>query len=591
MHKKNLLWMAMFILTIGGSMTLASCHDDDNLPQAPSTTDNSEEAFRQKLINSTNIDLSEAIASLDGTENEDEIELTKMSIWLLKDDGTFEYHWIDGMGEDGANANSAEGLMPGQWEVFTDMENPWTKDGEKLSGFRAAFAASEDGSNGSYSGEVIIKNYYAIELDNGVMLILSDGCMDYLAMMSQGIQSRGWWSNIWNSVGKVVNFVRNEVVDFIHRTPEEHLTWFHNFFGLDAVSSFLLSQAESSQYQAVAESRLKELQNGHNTNYAEWMGEIYTKNNKNPRICEMNIPGSHDTFTHYMEEGILGTAKRDWACTQTCNIAGQWNAGIRSFDARIKMDNNEMIMSHTFSCNITVKKGLQEICDQLKAHPTEAAIVFFQFDGDNTEQARKAMKEIVESDEIKPYIAQNLKPGITLNECAGKMICIQSWDSDNKEPSTRLGASLGSGDNTYITNGYINFFDTGEKVGTTCYYQNRYAGSVYQRYYDFCKIKRGLMTKCFEDTQKTKGSADNIWVMNQGSAYVGGAGPHMSYAKHANSANPWIFYYITNDEGKHKSDKMGIVTMDYAGSDGMFDFYNTNGKVLPKAIAETNRYQ
>ena len=99
------------------------------------------------------------------------------------------------------------------------------------------------------------------------------------------------------------------------------------------------------------------------------------------------------------------------------------------------------------------------------------------------------------------------------------------------------------------------------------------------------------MTRCFDDTQKTKGSSDYIWVVNQGSAYVGGVGPHMSYAKHANSTNPWIFYYITNDNGKHKADKLGIVTMDYAGSDGQFDFYLTNGKVLPRAIVETNRYQ
>lgn len=42
---------------------------------------------------------------------------------------------------------------------------------------------------------------------------------------------------------------------------------------------------------------------------------------------------------------------------------------------------------------------------------------------------------------------------------------------------------------------------------------------------------------------------------------------------------------------KHKEDKMGIITCDFAGYDAEFDDYRCNGKGLPKAVVETNRFR
>ena len=69
-------------------------------------------------------------------------------------------------------------------------------------------------------------------------------------------------------------------------------------------------------------------------------------------------------------------------------------------------------------------------------------------------------------------------------------------------------------------------------------------------------------------------------------AAVGGF-VHSSYAKNANVMNPWTINYLV----EHKSDKAGIIWMDFAGTNDVFDGYYTNGETLPRIIVETNRFQ
>jgi hypothetical protein len=51
--------------------------------------------------------------------------------------------------------------------------------------------------------------------------------------------------------------------------------------------------------------------------------------------------------------------------------------------------------------------------------------------------------------------------------------------------------------------------------------------------------------------------------------------------------NPWTANYVF----QHKKDKMGIIQMDFAGTNDKYDGYYSNGEALPRIIVESNRYQ
>ena len=51
--------------------------------------------------------------------------------------------------------------------------------------------------------------------------------------------------------------------------------------------------------------------------------------------------------------------------------------------------------------------------------------------------------------------------------------------------------------------------------------------------------------------------------------------------------NPWTANYVF----QHKKDKMGIIQMDFAGTNDKYDGYYSNGEALPRIIVEPNRYQ
>ena len=116
------------------------------------------------------------------------------------------------------------------------------------------------------------------------------------------------------------------------------------------------------------------------------------------------------------------------------------------------------------------------------------------------------------------------------------------------------------------------------------HYQNKY-GTKKGYYCDqFWKDKKELIIKCFEGIKNE--SNPLAWAVNQASGFVGGE-LHMTYSKNANVMNPWMTQYVL----KHKEDKMGIITCDFAGYDAEFDDYRCNGKGLPKAVVETNRFR
>ena len=74
----------------------------------------------------------------------------------------------------------------------------------------------------------------------------------------------------------------------------------------------------------------------------------------NMPACRVSIPGTHDSGT----AGVWFPMKH-YARTQTMDISRQWDAGIRFFDLRPKLEDGELKIYHgPANCHLTFEKAL-----------------------------------------------------------------------------------------------------------------------------------------------------------------------------------------------------------------------------------------
>ncbi len=597
MLRKRFHWMAAAVLTMFfGVSSLTSCKDEDPLlPDNPESK--TEEEYKQELyeslVGASCLDFGDFACGGD-----------TFGMIYLGQDSTFLYVRVKGdisdaedeatrarvkalvKAETDAEGGSTDddfdivGMYMGTWNVFVSKENPWSdgteaeEEGTMLAGFNANFKVSDD-----LAGDLLNKNltYYVVGEDEdeegeSVIFTLTSGAIDYIMMegVSEKPSTRGWWSSFCN--------------------------WVVNTLGVDS-SDYNMNYDKSAAFWKSAENDLKTLSRNATTDYANWMGQICT-DPENTRICDMNIPGTHDTFTYYMDR-VQASTLCSYARTQHKDIEGQWNVGVRVFDMRIRstvgnisagvydiLDREKMGLFHgPIWCGLSMRQGVEEVCRMVKEHPTETAILFVDIEGDEDGDDYLHAHDVME--EFKDYFVANPRAGMTLKDCAGKVIVMQNWECDG---DLHIGSYIRYGDDTFVKDGFIRFYDSNGGLNgevATCYYQNRYQASSTTLCTDFWNMKRTEMDRCFLEANKTKGSSKYVWSVNQASAYVGGQWIHMSYAKSSNAMNTWTFDYVKN----HKSTKLGIVEMDYAGSNDKYDGYYVNGEALPKAIVETNRWQ
>jgi len=549
----------------------ASCTSGDDNPVSnvePEPNNSEKEVYAKKLVG-VHFDFTNFFF-------DDEV----LNIWEMKEDGTFMVYSL--YEEDGEEVMDE---LAGTWEPFVGASSEeWGGDpSEKLNGFKAIFDFGDE----TIAPEERTMVYYAEEdiIDGEpYMLLINEIVLDYMYLMElapdEEAGTRGL-SDIWDGIKSFVT---------------HPLEWVINTIGLDLGKNLTPDQCWHF-YQQVQKA-LEKIQNQfkEKTNYKQWMSEIYTAKGKNPRICEMNIPGTHDSATGNVVQSMLSIID-SYTRTQTLDFVEQWDAGIRCFDLRLgnlkgfisldKYYDEDMLGFFHGPIGLgEAEEGLRDIIGQLKDHPGETAIVMLDFEGSADMTCRKLAFDLIEKLKKEGSIAENLRPDMTLKDVAGRLIVFQGWDfNDVTNHIYRVGPIFNSGYNTFVT-GEIAYWDGAVGARTPFFYQNLCETSMETLVTDFWKQKKDLMTQCFQATQKTKGDNSNSWAMNQASAFVGGK-IHMSYSKNANVMNPWTLKYVLD----HKSDKMNIITMDFAGTNEKFDGYITNGQALPHVIVESNRFQ
>ena len=608
--KRTKFCMFATILTICSvfTMPLVSCSNDsdDNLGQTTVLPENEEtKAELMKMLVGTQVDITPALMGEDA-----------MQVFDLREDGTFTMLDIYGYDDEEGEVSNEDDednyeVSTGRWEAFVNAPNPLEPESEQtVCGIKATFDSDNDAAQ---SGEEINRTviYYVdmYEDEEGQhILLFNEYSIDYLMMLNelsadeQPVLAGGNTRFVLLTVGYLVYKLIKHGTDAGKEIVNDAKT-IVNVLGVDWGHN--LSEKETRDIYERLNGDIKKIREKSQgtTNYKAWMGQIYTKEGKNPRICEMNIPGTHDSYTYYFSTRPLDPVIYKYAQAQLLSIEDQFYAGVRCFDIRfargthLTKETNEgffgvgfeekLYMAHGwFNAGISTEDGVDILFKLLKEHPSETIIAMFAVEGDEEERDYEMIHELLEKH--KSEIVANPTPDMKLSDCAGKLIVMQGWDSDNKYAKHRIGPTISKGAETdgYRPESNIIFFNGDKKTETKLIYQNLYEAQMKELVTDFWPKKQRVVTQCFEAVSKTKGDATNTWGVNQISAFVGGL-LHMSYSKCSNVMNPWAATYVI----QHRNEKLGIIWMDFAGSDAKFDGYFPNGSLLPRAMVETNRFQ
>ena len=525
MVRKNFNWMYAAILSFCGMVSLTSCGDsDEGLVQLQSP----EESYGSEFVGNWATDNSDGNKGYEG--------------YGIYADGRFEYYTV-AFSEEGNGEMKVDSLS-GTWTPLMSIPNKWDSQAtEPLKGVEVQFAAQAE--DGTQLTDTLIME----KMDDDYTLMWAselNRIAESLAS-SETATTRGWGS-FWSSVKNVYNNVVNTIKKIAY-PASNYLTWRINGESQKIVSG-----------------------------YADWMRDIY--GDVNPKICEMSIPGTHDSFT-YNYSGLVSLVTARGVKTQGLDIAHQWAAGVRSFDVRMNRRGSTLGMYHgPFYLGLSLSQALNEIRNQLKAHPKEMAIVFLQFEECSaTDEYCKMVYDIVQQLKREGYVA-NPKADMRLNDCRGKMIFVQRYyTSKYKVGARRYGDST-----LYFYN------DNGGCIGSTGFnFCDIYTNKDGESASSFYSRKQASMTRAFEKAANAS-SSQNLWTSNGASGYYASISTaYITYACNnpsevAHVMNPWVKKYLDGHKGK----KTGIVSLDFAGTNYCPYGYTTLGHDVMKSIIDNN---
>jgi hypothetical protein len=145
----------------------------------------------------------------------------------------------------------------------------------------------------------------------------------------------------------------------------------------------------------------------------------------------LTIPGAHDAATGCGFTGEYAALGEKFGTTQALTLAEQWTAGVRAFDLRPAVADNEgKAELHIYHGRMKTKAAFEYalilLIDSVKANPSEFAVVIMQHErgGDNgNEQWVPMMNTLMNKANIKNSIAE-YSPALTVKDLRGKVLVL-----------------------------------------------------------------------------------------------------------------------------------------------------------------------
>ena len=285
----------------------------------------------------------------------------------------------------------------------------------------------------------------------------------------------------------------------------------------------------------------------------------------NVYITQLSIPGAHDAAS----SGV-GSVYAYYAKTQTKDINGLWDAGVRAFDLRPKTSGTDGPIYHgSASTGVTLRQALGYLRDKLAANPKEFAIVIMRNEGDSGQEGEEQTGTwhnviapiLTDFDAV--TVAWN--PNLRLSDVRGKILILARDKVYGTKAATVYGID-NWGDNIHKSTTLLN--DDGA------------FHLIVQDYYG--NVNTTTKTndiKALLDESMTIHCPNRMYI-NHASGYTG-SGVTTNIGGCATVTNPYICDYLDSHQNVGPT---GIIMMDFAGDNGS----NYRGADLVNKIIANN---
>ena len=262
------------------------------------------------------------------------------------------------------------------------------------------------------------------------------------------------------------------------------------------------------------------------SNLTNWMSEV----DDSYHVRELSIPGTHDSAATHSIADVAGKC-------QDLTIKEQLTIGVRFFDIRLQMYNNEFRLVHDFlDQKLSFDSVVNDFVSFLKQYPSEFLIVSIKKDYDDFNSSTSfetLFRSYFENNE--EYISYMNYIPLTVEECRGKIHIIDRYGMDIGVPSYYWR------DNDVFENDDL-------KV---------------QDYYCIDNIEEKI--KYISDTiNYSKNNFDKL-TLNFTSCYLDNGFPPLYAGTTAKYINPALKEMLK--EENLKADHLGIMIIDYISSD------------------------
>lgn len=307
-------------------------------------------------------------------------------------------------------------------------------------------------------------------------------------------------------------------------------------------------------------------------------------------VSQISIPGTHDAATGDGTFFALGQ-------TQELTLDQQFEIGIRAFDLRPAVRNNDLILCHGMvATTFAWDQVMERFKYYLSEHPGEFIIALIrhedEYDNNNANWGSimqgklESLKAVINPKTNESYTA-DFKPDLTVGELRGKILFLcRDWTKYNNDGPV-VGGYTGwshspSGSEVSIysrtVKGTMNIQD--------CYAPSEDGQSKIYNTSKFPEIKwTGIKTLLDKSmTFHTDPTLINRWSVNHTSGYVDWLSTTDGYRKNAANNNIKLYNYINSTTWCGST---GIVLMDFVGAhtSGKHTVY---GDLCPQAIIDNN---
>jgi len=263
------------------------------------------------------------------------------------------------------------------------------------------------------------------------------------------------------------------------------------------------------------------------------------------KACRVSIPGTHDSGTSEVKFPM-----RHYASTQTMDLAEQWDAGIRFFDLRPKLEDGTLRIYHgPADCHLGFGEALLIIKSKLEEHPTEFCVVMTNSTGggqEGVDMTMDAIYAIFPTDMLASFNAD-----MTVADMRGCVLFIhRDRPTGGRDyPGTVVYGWPGNASSHNA--GMVSSVGKSAVLWAQDYFTDGGNGNYLDSKWD----------KITDMIGEFVSAPEGVWCINHLSGYIG-SGISTNIKRNARTTNARLLEYL----GNHKK-PIGIVLMDFPGQE------------------------